>query len=245
MFACVYWCPSLCRIAYWCPTLCRIIYWCPHYAVSYPGVQHYAVSYTGVQHYAVSYTGVQHYAVSYTGVQNYAVSHTGVQHYVVSHSGVQHYAVSYTGVQHYAVSYVFTFLLQCCDTRYVFSITRFLVHSYPPPPPFFVGGLISYACYLCLFVSSDIQHVLTTSCMAGVLSIKDRSCLPFASTCMVHPRFLGSELIIIFLLVFVMFVFVLWLVRSKKPVFLYCPFLISPSIFLNVDSTRCERLRSA
>ena len=64
-----------------------------------------------------------------------------------------------------------------------------------------------------------------------------------SSTCIVHPRFLGSVLIIIFLLVFVMFVFVLWLVCSKMPVFLYCPFLISPSIFLNVDSTRCERLR--
>ena len=71
----------------------------------------------------------------------------------------------------------------------VFSIKRFLVHSYPP---LFVGGLISYVCYLCLFVSSDIQHVLTRSCMAGVLSIKGRSCLLFASTCMVHPRFLGS-----------------------------------------------------
>ena len=29
MFACVYWCPTLCRIVYWCPILCRIIYWCP------------------------------------------------------------------------------------------------------------------------------------------------------------------------------------------------------------------------
>ena len=116
-------------------------------------------------------------------------------------------------------------LFQCCDTRYVFSIKRFLVHSYTPP--FFVGGLISYVCYLCLFVSSDIQHVLTMSCMAGVLSIKDRSCLLFASNCMVHLQFLGSVLLIIFLLVFVMFVFVLWLVCSKMPVFLYCPFLIA------------------
>jgi hypothetical protein len=45
---------------------------------------------------------------------------------------------------------------------------------------FFVGGLICYVCYLWLFVSSDIQHVLPMSCMAGVLSIKDRSCLLFA-----------------------------------------------------------------
>ena len=215
-----------------------------HYAVSFIGVQHYAVSYTGVQHYAVSYTGVQHYAVSYTGVQHYAVSYTGVQHYAVSYAGVQHYAVSYTGVQHYAVSYVFTFLFQCCDTRYAFSTKRIVVHSYPPPP-FFVAGLISYVCYLSLFVSSVIQHVLTMSCMASVLSIKDRSCLLFASTCMVHPRFLWSVVLIIFLLVFVMFVFVLWLVCSKMPVFLYCPFLINPSIFFNVDSTRCERLRSS
>ena len=109
---------------------------------------------------------------------------------------------------------------------------------------FFVGGLTSYVCYLCLFVSSDIQHILTMSYMAGVLSIKDRSCLLFASTCMVHPRLLWSVLLIIFLLVFVMFVFVLWLVCSKMPVFLYCPFLISPSIFFNVDYIRCERLRS-
>ena len=67
---------------------------------------------------------------------------------------------------------------------------------------FFVGGLISYVCYLCLFVSSDIQHVLTMSCMASVLSIKDRSCLLLASTCMVHPRLLGCVLLIIYSLVF-------------------------------------------
>ena len=125
------------------------------------------------------------------------LAYTGVQHYAVSYTGVQHYAVSHTGVQHYAVSYIFTFLFQCCDTRYVFSIKRFWF-ILTPPPPFFVGGLISYVCYLCLFVCSDIQHVLTMSCMAGVLSIKDRSCLLFASTCMVHPRILGSVLLLFF-----------------------------------------------
>jgi len=48
---------------------------------------------------------------------------------------------------------------------------------------------MSYICYLCLFVYSGIQHVLPMSSMAGVLSIRDRSCLLFASTCIVHPRF--------------------------------------------------------
>ena len=117
--------------------------------------------------------------------------------------------------------------------------------SFLPPTPFFVGGLISYVCYLCLFVSSDIQHVLTMSCMAGVLSIKDRSCLLFIEHLHGSPPFLGSVLLIIFLLVFVMFVFVLWLVCWKMPVFLYCPFLISPSVFFYDDSIRCERLRSS
>jgi hypothetical protein len=40
------------------------------------------------------------------------------------------------------------------------------------------------------------------SYMAGVLSIKYMSCLLFANTCMVHPRFLGSVLLIIFLISF-------------------------------------------
>jgi len=137
----------------------------------------------------------------------------------------------YTGVQHYALSCNFTFLFQCCDVSYVFSMKRFLVHSYPQ---LFVGGLMSYLFDLCLFVHvhSGFQHVLTMSSMANVLSIRDRSCLLFASTCMLHPPVcLGSVLLFFFYLP-ALFVFVLWLVCSTMPVFLDCPFLISPSVSL-------------
>ena len=51
--------------------------------------------------------------------------------------------------------------------------------------------ITSYVCYLCLFVSSDIQHVLTKSCMAGVLSIKGRSCLLFIENLHGSPPVFG------------------------------------------------------
>jgi hypothetical protein len=52
---------------------------------------------------------------------------------------------------------------------------------------------MSYLYYLYLFVHSGIQHVLTMSSIAGVLSIRDRVCLLFASTCMVHPLFIWGK----------------------------------------------------
>jgi hypothetical protein len=87
---------------------------------------------------------------------------------------------------HYALSCNFTFLFQCCDLRYIFSIKGFSVCSYLL---LFVGGLMSYLCYLYLFVHSGIQHVLTMSSIAGVLSMRDRVCLLFARIFMVHPLF--------------------------------------------------------
>ena len=158
MFACVYWCPTLCRIVYWCPTLCRIVYWCPTLC----RIVYWCPTLCRIVYWCLTLCRIVYWCPTL--------------------------CVSYTGVQDYAVSYVFTFLFQCCDTCYVYSIKRFLVHSYPP---FFVGGLISYVCYLCLFVSSDIQHVLTMSCMAGVLSIKDRSCLLFIEHLHGSPPVLG------------------------------------------------------
>ena len=52
---------------------------------------------------------------------------------------------------------------------------------------------MTYLCPLCLFVHSGIQHVLTMSNMANVLSIRDRSCLLFASTCMFHLLFTWGQ----------------------------------------------------
>ena len=76
-------------------------------------------------------------------------------------------------------------------------------------PPLFVGGIMSYLCYLCLVAFSDVQHVWTiwVTCL-----IRGRNCLHFAST-WVHPRFLvRSELLIFFFLSVLCFV---WL----RPVF--------------------------
>ena len=172
MFACVYWCPTLCRIVYWCPILCRIIYWCQTLCRI---------------------------------------------------------------ICFYAFVSVLWYPLRC-QHKTIFG--SFL-------PPVLCRGFISYVCYLCLFVSSDIQHVLTMSCMAGVLSIKDRSCLLFIEYQHGSPPVFGVCVANYFFISFCYVYLRLWLVCSKMPVFQYCPFLISPSIFFHVDSTRCERLRSS
>ena len=48
---------------------------------------------------------------------------------------------------------VFTFCVPCCDVRYDFQL--------------FVGGLMSYLHYLCLFAYSVVQHIL---CCVGYFS---------------------------------------------------------------------------
>ena len=52
---------------------------------------------------------------------------------------------------------VFTVFLPCCDGRYDFRIKRFSVRIYLQ---LFVGGLMSYLRYLCLFAHSGVQHIL-------------------------------------------------------------------------------------
>jgi hypothetical protein len=44
---------------------------------------------------------------------------------------------------------VFTFLVPCCDVRYDFHIKNNVWFVFTPK--LFVGGLMSYLCYLCLF----------------------------------------------------------------------------------------------
>ena len=52
----------------------------------------------------------------------------------------------------------FTFLVPCCDVRYDFHIKNNVWFVFTPK--LFVGGLMSYLCYLCLFAYSVVQHIL-------------------------------------------------------------------------------------
>ena len=52
---------------------------------------------------------------------------------------------------------VFTFWVPCCDVRYASTIKRCSVRLYLQ---LFVGELMSYLHYLCLFVYSGVQHIL-------------------------------------------------------------------------------------
>ena len=53
---------------------------------------------------------------------------------------------------------VLTFRVPSCDIRYSFHIKRCSVLLCLQ---LFVGGLMSYLCYLCLFANSGIQHILS------------------------------------------------------------------------------------
>jgi hypothetical protein len=55
------------------------------------------------------------------------------------------------------LSCVFTFWVRCCDVRYDFRIKRCSVRLYIR---LFVGGIMSYLRYLCLFTHSGVQHIL-------------------------------------------------------------------------------------
>ena len=48
-------------------------------------------------------------------------------------------------------------LSSCCDVRYFFCIKRCSVRFYLQ---LFVGGLMTYLLYLCLFAYSGVQHIL-------------------------------------------------------------------------------------
>jgi hypothetical protein len=65
---------------------------------------------------------------------------------------------------------VFTFVVLSCDVRYAFGIKTMFVFT----SSFFVGELMSYLHYLCLFSYSGIQHTL---CCVFVLFV----------LCLVYP----------------------------------------------------------
>jgi hypothetical protein len=71
---------------------------------------------------------------------------------------------------------VFTFWVPCCNVRYDFYIkkndARFVHYL-----QLFVGELMSYLRYLCLFVYSGVQHIL---CCVFVLSVS--SCVPYVAS---------------------------------------------------------------
>ena len=86
----------------------------------------------------------------------------------------------------------------------------------------FVGGLMSYVCYLCSIAWSGVKHVLTinTSNMVGFL-IRSRKCFPFASS-WDHPRLVLVWSVLPIVLVFWVFFFVLIFVCPMLPMSLEC-----------------------
>jgi hypothetical protein len=102
-------------------------------------------------------------------------------------------------VQHFILSYVFTFWVPCCDVRYDFRIKRCSLHLYLQ---LFVGELMSYLRYSCLFSYSAAQHILTMSSMGCLIRV--RNCVPFVGA-WVHPSFLVGSVLLIFLVFCVVF----------------------------------------
>jgi hypothetical protein len=128
-------------------------------------------------------------------------------------------------------------------------------------PKLFARLLMSYLCYLCLFVNSNVQHTLTIwvtwrvhwekhDCLilaAGAL--RDRDFLILAAGALreagtawswrapgISPAFGGTRvahLSVFLYCVFCLFVSVLCLVYTMLPVSLDCAFLIAPSVFSN------------
>ena len=93
------------------------------------------------------------------------------------------------------------------------------------------GGRVHVLFMLFVFIcvqwySARLDYAMSS--MAGVLSIRDRSCLLFASTCMVYSRFVCGLACEFFLVVWRV---CLRIVCSKMPVSLNCPFLFNPSVF--------------
>jgi len=112
---------------------------------------------------------------------------------------------------------VLCFLIKRCSVRLYLQL--------------FVGELMSYLRYLCLFAYSGVQHILTiwVSCT--------RQDLLDLHGCLGSPRFVLRSLmliVLVFCVVFVLFVLVLCLVCPMLPVSLDCPFFIALSVFSNV-----------
>ena len=107
---------------------------------------------------------------------------------------------------YFILLYAFTFCVPCPlrfpqknDVQFAFT-------------PVVLGGLMPYLFYLCLFVHSRVQHVfniwVTWRCL-----IKDRNCLPLAST-WVHRRFFVSSCYSSFFSFLNCVVFLFWLSSS-------------------------------
>jgi hypothetical protein len=104
-------------------------------------------------------------------------------------------------------------------------------------PQLFVVWLMSYLCFLWLFVNGGVQCVLNIWITRGCL-IRGRNCLHFAGI-EVHSRLLEGSVLLIFSDFCVVFFF--FCLSSSRvlsiqilSVSLDCPFLISPSVFSNV-----------
>jgi hypothetical protein len=118
---------------------------------------------------------------------------------------------AYSDVQRIVLLYVFTFFVPCCDVHYDFCIKSYSVQL-------FVGKLMSFLCYLYLFVYIGVKHVLTIRVMMVSVLIRDRNCLPFTSA-LGSPTGFGVHVLLIFLVFcVVLFIFVLCLVYLMLPV---------------------------
>jgi hypothetical protein len=154
-------------------------------------IMSYRILVSNIMPYRILVSNIMPYRILVSNIMSYRILVSNIMPYRILVSNITPYRILVSNIMPYHVFVAVLWYPLRFQRKTIFG-------SFLPPTPFFVGGLISYVCYLCLFVCSDIQHVLTMSCMAGVLSIKDRSCLLFASTCMVHPRILGSVLLLFF-----------------------------------------------
>jgi hypothetical protein len=166
MFACVYWCPTLCLIVYWCPTLCRIVYWCPTLC----RIVYWCPTFCRIVYWCPTLCRIVYWCLTLCRIVYWCPTLCRIVYWCPILCRIIYWCQTLCRIIcFYAFVSVLWYPLRC-QHKTIFG--SFL-------PPVLCRGFISYVCYLCLFVSSDIQHVLTMSCMAGVLSIKDRSCLLF------------------------------------------------------------------
>jgi hypothetical protein len=113
---------------------------------------------------------------------------------------------------------VITCLVLCCDVRDDFRIKWCSVLLYPL---LFVGGLVSYLCYLCLFVYSGVQYVLCCIFLRPVYPV-----LYFSSSCV--------PCVVFFFVLCTLCCIFLRPVYPVLPDSLDCLFVIALSVFSNV-----------
>ena len=112
----------------------------------------------------------------------------------------------------------------------------------PTPICFYEDSCLIYAICVCLCIVAHlfcIQHVLTMSSMAGVLFIRDMSCLLSANACTVHFVFVWGSCILTFVS-FVSLCIVACVLKDASVSGL--SILVYSFVLFSIDFTKCARL---